>query len=42
MNVMRQSAWVVVNPIAVDNLAALFNYMPAGRAWDVTGMMAPA
>ena len=25
LNVMRQSAWLVINPIMVDNFAALFN-----------------
>ena len=39
-NVMRQTACMVVNPIAVNNVAALFNCTPAGRASDL--MMAPA
>ena len=40
MNVIRQAACLVVNPITVDNFAALFNCTPVGRASDV--MMAPA
>ena len=40
MNVMRQTACLVVNPITVDNFAALFNCTPAGRSSDL--MMAPA
>ena len=40
MNVMRQNACLVVNPITVNNFAALFNCTPAGRASDL--MMAPA
>ena len=40
MNVMRQTACLVVNPITVNNFAALFNCTPAGRASDL--MMAPA
>ena len=32
MNVMQQTACLVVNPIAIDNFAALFNCTPAGRA----------
>ena len=39
LNVMRQSACLVFNPIMVDNYAAFFNYMPVGRASD--SMMAP-
>ena len=39
LNVMRQSACLVVNPITVDNLAALFNCTPVDRAADT--MMAP-
>ena len=34
LNVMRQSACSVINPITVDNLAALFNYTPVERASD--------
>ena len=30
LNVMRQSACLVFNPIMVDNEAALFNCMPVG------------
>ena len=40
MNVMRHTACNVVNPIMVDNVAALFNCTPAGRVSD--SMMAPA
>ena len=40
MNVMRQTACLVVNPITVDNFADLFNCTPVGRASDL--MMAPA
>ena len=32
LNVMRQSACLVLNPITVDNFAALFNCMPVDRA----------
>ena len=39
LNVMRQSACLVFNPIMVDNYAAFFNRTPAGRASD--SMMAP-
>ena len=39
LNVMRQSACLVFNPIMVDNYAAFFNYMPVGGASD--SMMAP-
>ena len=39
LNVMRQSACSVMNPIKVDGFAALFNCMPVGRASD--SMMAP-
>ena len=38
-NVMRQSACLVVNPITVDNFAALFNCTPMDRASD--SMIAP-
>ena len=34
LNVMRQSAYLVVNPITVDNFAALFNCTPVDRASD--------
>ena len=39
LNVMRQSACLVFNPIMVDNYAAFFNCTPVGRASDC--MMAP-
>ena len=39
LNVMRQSACLVYNPIMVDNYAAFFNCTPVGRASD--SMMAP-
>ena len=39
LNVMRQSAFLVFNPIMVDNYAAFFNCTPVGRASD--SMMAP-
>ena len=39
LNVMRQSACLVFNPIMVDNNAAFFNCTPVGRASD--SMMAP-
>ena len=38
-NVMRQSACLVINPITVDNFAALFNCTPGDRASD--SMMTP-
>ena len=34
LNVMRQSACLVFNPITVDNYAAFFNCMPVGSASD--------
>ena len=34
LNVMRQSACLVINTITVDNFAALFNCTPADRASD--------
>ena len=34
LNVMRQSACLVINPITFDNFAALFNCTPADRALD--------
>ena len=40
INVMRQSACLVVNPITVDSFASLFNCTPAGRASD--SIMGPA
>ena len=39
LNVMRQSACLVFNPITVDNYDAFFNCTPVGRASD--SMMAP-
>ena len=39
LNVMGQSACLVINPITVDNFAALFNCTPVDRASD--SMMAP-
>ena len=39
LNVMRQSACLVINPITVDNFAAPFNCTPVDRASD--SMMAP-
>ena len=39
LNVMRQSACFVFNPVMVDNYAAFFNCTPVGRASD--SMMAP-
>ena len=39
LNVMRQSACLVFNPIMVDNYVAFFNCTPVGRASD--SMMAP-
>ena len=39
LNVMRQSACLVINPITVDGYAALFNCTPVDLASD--SMMAP-
>ena len=39
LNVMRQSACLVFNPITVDNYAAFFNCTPMRRASD--SMMVP-
>ena len=39
LNVMRQSACLVINTIMVDSFAALFNCMPVDRASDF--MMTP-
>ena len=36
LNVLRQSACLVFNPIMVDNYAAFFNCTPLGRASDST------
>ena len=35
MNIVRQTACFVVNPITANNFSALFNCTPAGRASDV-------
>ena len=40
MNVMRQPACLVINPIMLSNFAGLFNCTPVGQASDL--MMAPA
>ena len=40
INIMRQSACLVFNPITVNNFASHFNCTPVGRASD--SMMAPA
>ena len=40
LNVMGQSACLVINPMTVDNVAALFNCTSMDRASDT--MMAPA
>ena len=39
INIMRQSACLMFNPITVNNFASLFNSTPVGRASD--SMMAP-
>ena len=39
LNVMQQSASLVINPITVDSFATLFNCMPVDRASE--SMMAP-
>ena len=39
INIMRQSACLVFNPITVNNFASLFNSTPVGRVLD--SMMAP-
>ena len=39
INVMRQSACLVINPLTVDSFASLFNCTPVGRASD--SMMGP-
>ena len=39
INIMRQSACLVVNPITVNNFASLFNCTPVGRVSD--SMMSP-
>ena len=41
MNVMRRTACLVVNPITVTNLAALFNFTPAGQVSDLMMTSAP-
>ena len=35
MNVMRQTTCLVVNPIMVNNFAALFNCTQVGQALDL-------
>ena len=37
INIMRQSACLVFNPITVNNFASLFNCMPVGRASLIDG-----
>ena len=39
INIMRQFACLVLNPITVNNFASVFNYTPVGRASD--SMKAP-
>ena len=39
LNVKRQSACLVINPVTVDNFAALFNCTPVDRASDSTYMI---
>ena len=39
LNVMQQSACLMINPIMVDNFAALVNWTPVDRTSD--SMMAP-
>ena len=39
LNVMRQSVFLVINPVTVGGYAALFKCMPVDRASD--SMMAP-
>ena len=39
INIMRQSACLVFNPITVNNFASLFNCTPVG--WASDSMMAP-
>ena len=39
LNVMRQSACLVINPVRIDNFSAFFNCTPVDRASD--SMMAP-
>ena len=39
INIMRQSACLVVNPITVNNFAFIFNYTPVG--WASDSVMAP-
>ena len=40
INVLQQTAWLVVNPITVGNFAFLFNCTPVGRTSD--SMTVPA
>ena len=37
LNVMRQSACLVIKPITVDKITALFNCTPVNRASDYDG-----
>ena len=37
LNVMRQSACLLINPITVDGFAALFNCTPVDRVSDYDG-----
>ena len=39
LNIMRQSACLVINPNTIDNFDALFNFTPVDRALD--SMIAP-
>ena len=39
INVLQQSACLVINPITVDSFASFFNCTPVGRASD--SMMGP-
>ena len=39
LNVMRQSACLVINPFMINNFAALFNFTPVDRTTD--SMIAP-
>ena len=34
INVLQQTAWLVINPITVGNFTFLFNCTPAGRTSD--------
>ena len=41
IDVMRQSACLVVNPITVNNFAVLFNCMSVGRGSELFGRLGP-